>query len=121
MATSNDMSLYSTSPNGVGIAMDQGEDEEESTITLVDAIKTKYCSGPEKYYSDETLPVFRVIKEFAPQSKPGACTIHTTCMHTLIYTYCIVIIPIQCCIDYNTLCHYILYIAVSIANNCILK
>lgn len=45
--------------------------DEIITITLVEAIKEKYCNGPDQYYSDEVLPVFRVIKEYAPNSKPG--------------------------------------------------
>ena len=40
-------------------------------VTLVEAIKAKYCSGPQEYYGPEVLPVFRVIKEYSPKSKPG--------------------------------------------------
>ena len=53
-------------------SMETGAEEKDpGLVTLVDAITDKYCSGPEEFYNPEVLPVFRVIKEHSPKSKPG--------------------------------------------------
>lgn len=60
------------------------EDHEESCgfgVTLVEAIKDKYCSVNE-FYDPETLDALRMIKESAPSSKPGAVPVQT--LSTLI-------------------------------------
>ena len=58
---------------GSTCSMETGAEEKEPSpvVTLVDAIMEKYCSGPEEFYNPEVLPVFRVIKEHSPKSKPG--------------------------------------------------
>lgn len=46
--------------------------EEEKVVTLVEAIKEKYCQRPQQYYDEEEeLHSFRTIKEMSPNSKPG--------------------------------------------------
>ena len=49
---------------------DSETQEEEKVVTLVEAIKEKYCQRPQQYYDDE-LQSFRTIKETSPKSKPG--------------------------------------------------
>lgn len=50
---------------------DSETQEEEKVVTLVEAIKEKYCQRPQQYYDDEELQSFRTIKETSPKSKPG--------------------------------------------------
>ena len=40
-------------------------------VTLVTAIKDKYCSAPEPNYDQEVLHSMRAIKEFATSKRPG--------------------------------------------------
>lgn len=66
------MAVASTPEGSSSSSMDTDTEERgEGMVTLVEAIKAKYCSGPQEYYGPEVLPVFRVIKEYSPKSKPG--------------------------------------------------